>query len=337
MINLYYSLLSLTRGRRISMSALINSELQALQNVKNNLESCILGKTNEIKLLLTALLAGGHVLLEDVPGTGKTVLIKALAKSIDGEFRRIQCNPDLLPTDITGVSIYHPRQEAFIYRPGPVMTNILLTDEINRATTKTQSAMLEAMEEGHVSVDGEQHKLPDPFLLLATQNPIDFEGTYVLPEAQLDRFMLKFKLGYPEEEVEKQMLKSQKSGHPLDSLKAVTNIEQIRILQAAANNVHLSDAVSDYIVQIVRRTREHPDVFLGASPRATLALANAAKAYALIEQREYVLPDDIKHLAPYVLGHRMILNSEARMSGASLMTVLQSVFQQVKVPVGLEK
>jgi MoxR-like ATPase len=319
------------------MSTLINNELQALQNVKNNLESCILGKTNEIKLLLTALLAGGHVLLEDVPGTGKTVLIKALAKSIDGEFRRIQCNPDLLPTDITGVSIYHPRQEAFIYRPGPVMTNILLADEINRATTKTQSAMLEAMEEGHVSVDGEMHKLPDPFMLLATQNPIDFEGTYVLPEAQLDRFMLKFKLGYPEEDVEKQMLKSQKSGHPLDSLKAVTNIEQIRILQAAANNVHLSDAVSDYIVQIVRRTREHPDVFLGASPRATLALANAAKAYAFIEQREYVLPDDIKHLAPYVLGHRMILNSEARMSGASLMTVLQSVFQQVKVPVGLEK
>lgn len=319
------------------MSALINNELRALQNVRNNLESCILGKTDEIKLLLTALLAGGHVLLEDVPGTGKTVLIKALAKSIDGQFRRIQCNPDLLPTDITGVSIYHPRQEAFIYRPGPVMANILLADEINRATTKTQSAMLEAMEEGHVTVDGEQHALPDPFLLLATQNPIDFEGTYVLPEAQLDRFMLKFKLGYPEEAVEKQMLKSQSSGHPLDSLQPVTSIEQIKTLQAAAKNVHLSDAVSDYIVYIVRRTREHPDVFLGASPRATLALANAAKAYALIEQREFVLPDDIKHLATYVLGHRMILNSEARMAGASIMTVLQSVFQQVKVPVGLEK
>jgi MoxR-like ATPase len=319
------------------MSALINNELQALQNVRNNLESCILGKTDEIKLLLTALLAGGHVLLEDVPGTGKTVLIKALAKSIDGQFRRIQCNPDLLPTDITGVSIYHPRQEAFVYRPGPVMANILLADEINRATTKTQSAMLEAMEEGHVTVDGEQHALPDPFLLLATQNPIDFEGTYVLPEAQLDRFMLKFKLGYPEEAVEKQMLKSQSAGHPLDSLKPVTNIEQIKTLQAATNNVHLSDAVSDYIVHIVRRTREHPDVFLGASPRATLALAKAAKAYALIEQREFVLPDDIKHLATYVLGHRMILNSEARMAGASIMTVLQSVFQQVKVPVGLEK
>lgn len=325
------------RGRRISMSALVNNEMHALQNVRNNLESCILGKTDEIKLLLTALLARGHVLLEDVPGTGKTVLIKALAKSIDGQFRRIQCNPDLLPTDITGVSIYHPRQEAFIYRPGPVMANILLADEINRATTKTQSAMLEAMEEGHVTVDGEQHPLPDPFLLLATQNPIDFEGTYVLPEAQLDRFMLKFKLGYPEEAVERMMLKSQSTGHPLDSLKAVTTIEQIKTLQAAAIHVHLSDAVSDYIVSIVRRTREHPDVFLGASPRATLALANAAKAYALIEQREFVLPDDVKHLATYVLGHRMILNSEARMAGATIMTVLQSVFQQVKVPVGLEK
>ncbi len=319
------------------MSGLVNNEMQALQNVRINLESCILGKTDEIKLLLTALLAGGHVLLEDVPGTGKTVLIKALAKSIDGQFRRIQCNPDLLPTDITGVSIYHPRQEAFIYRPGPVMANILLADEINRATTKTQSAMLEAMEEGHVTVDGEQHALPDPFLLLATQNPIDFEGTYVLPEAQLDRFMLKFKLGYPEEAVEKMMLKSQSMGHPLDSLQAVTSIEQIKTLQAAAKHVHLSDAVSDYIVSIVRRTREHPDVFLGASPRATLALANATKAYALVEQREFVLPDDVKHLASYVLGHRMILNSEARMAGATIMTVLQSVFQQVKVPVGLEK
>jgi MoxR-like ATPase len=319
------------------MSAIMNHELQALQNIRNNLESCILGKSDEIKLLLTALLAGGHVLLEDVPGTGKTVLIKALAKSIDGQFRRIQCNPDLLPTDITGVSIYHPRQESFIYRPGPVMTNILLADEINRATTKTQSAMLEAMEEGHVSVDGERHVLPDPFLLLATQNPIDFEGTYVLPEAQLDRFMMKFKLGYPEEEVEQQMLKSQNSGHPLDSLQAVTSIAEIKNLQAAAKNIYISDAVSEYVVQIVRRTRQHPDIFLGASPRATIALANAAKAYALVEQREYVLPDDIKHLATYVLGHRMILNSEARMAGASVTTVLQSVFQQVKVPVGLEK
>ena len=319
------------------MSTVMNHDLQALQKIRGNLESCILGKTEEINLLLTALLAGGHVLLEDVPGTGKTVLIKALAKSIDGEFRRIQCNPDLLPTDITGVSIYHPKEETFIYRPGPVMTNILLTDEINRATTKTQSALLEAMEERHVTVDGEHHDLPNPFLLLATQNPIDFEGTYVLPEAQLDRFMMKFKLGYPEEAEERRMLKSQSHVHPLTDLQAVTNINEIITLQQLTREVHISDAVAEYIVQVVRKTREHPDLFLGASPRATIALTQAAKAYAIIMERDYVLPDDIKHLVPFVLGHRMILNPEARMAGASMVTVLQSVLQQVKVPVGLEK
>lgn len=319
------------------MNTVMNHDLQALQKIRNNLESCILGKTDEIKLLLTALLAGGHVLLEDVPGTGKTVLIKALAKSIDGQFRRIQCNPDLLPTDITGVSIYHPKEETFMYRPGPVMTNILLADEINRATTKTQSALLEAMEERHVTVDGEHHDLPNPFLLLATQNPIDFEGTYVLPEAQLDRFLLKFKLGYPDEQEEKLMLQSQAAGHPLSELQPVTNIDEIITLQKLAHSIHVSDAVAAYIVQIVRKTREHQDLFLGASPRATIALTQAAKAYALIEGRDYVIPDDIKHLVLYVLSHRMILNPEARMAGASMVTVLQSVLQQVKVPVGLEK
>lgn len=319
------------------MNAGMSGGMQTIQNVRNNLESCILGKSDEIKLLLTALLAGGHVLLEDVPGTGKTVLIKALAKSIDGEFRRIQCNPDLLPTDITGVSIYHPREETFIYRPGPVMTNILLVDEINRATTKTQSALLEAMEEGRVTVDGVMHELPNPFLLLATQNPIDFEGTYVLPEAQLDRFMIKFKLGYPEEAAERQMLKSHNAVHPLEQIEPVTDIGTIRSLQQAARDVHVSDAVIEYIVGVVRRTREHPDLFLGASPRATMALTTAAKAYAMVEARDYVVPDDIKYLAPFVLGHRMILNAEARMAGASMTTVLQSVFQQVRVPIGTEK
>jgi MoxR-like ATPase len=319
------------------MNAVHNHDLQALQKIQANLESCILGKSSEIKLLLTALLAGGHVLLEDVPGTGKTILVKALAKSIDGLFRRIQCNPDLLPTDITGVSIYHPKDEVFVYRPGPVMTNILLTDEINRATTKTQSALLEAMEERHVTVDGEHHDLPKPFMLLATQNPIDFEGTYVLPEAQLDRFMIKFKLGYPEEQEERRMLKSQAAGHPLEDLEAVTNIHEILALQLKTRNVHVSDAIAEYIVQIVRKTREHPDLFLGASPRATIALTQAAKAYALIDQRDYVIPDDIKELVYAVLGHRMILNPEARMAGSSMVTVLQSVLQQVKVPVGLEK
>lgn len=319
------------------MNAATDNHLQSISRIRANLESCILGKSEQINLLLTALLAGGHVLLEDVPGTGKTILIKALARSINGDFRRIQCNPDLLPTDITGVSIYHPREETFLYRPGPVMTNILLADEINRATTKTQSALLEAMEERHVTVDGERHKLPEPFLLLATQNPIDFEGTYVLPEAQLDRFLMKFKLGYPEEEEEKRMLLAQSAAHPLDALEPVTDIGAILAMQRRVRSIHVSDAVADYIVQIVRKTREHPDLFLGASPRATLALTQAAKAFAFIGGREYVLPDDIKTLAPHVLGHRMILNPEARMAGASMVTVLQSVFQQVKVPIGTEK
>ncbi len=319
------------------MGAAHNHDIQALQKIQANLESCILGKTDEIKLLLTALLAGGHVLLEDVPGTGKTILIKALAKSINGMFRRIQCNPDLLPTDITGVSIFHPKDEVFVYRPGPVMANILLADEINRATTKTQSALLEAMEERHVTVDGEHHDLPKPFMLLATQNPIDFEGTYVLPEAQLDRFLLKFKLGYPDELEERRMLKLQAAGHPIEDIAAVTDIEEIIQLQHNARSVHISDAVAEYIVNLVRKTREHPDLFLGASPRATIALTQASKAYALLEQRDYVIPDDVKHLVAPVLGHRMILNPEARMTGSSMVTVLQSVLQQVKVPVGLEK
>ncbi|WP_135546527.1 AAA family ATPase [Paenibacillus cymbidii] len=319
------------------MEAVVQEQQELLKQLKANLEGCILGKSNEIVLLLTALLAGGHVLLEDVPGTGKTVLIKALAKSIRGQFRRIQCNPDLLPTDITGVAIYHPKKEEFLFRPGPVMTNILLTDEINRATTKTQSALLEAMEERHVTVDGEIYELPIPFMLLATQNPIDFEGTYVLPEAQLDRFMMKFSLGYPDEETENRMVAAQAKLHPIEQIKAVASVEEISALQEKAREVHMDDAVGQYAVSLTRKTREHASVFLGASPRATLALVQAAKAYALLNGRDYVVPDDLKHLAPYVLGHRIILHADARMEGQTIESVLKSVFEQVRVPVRLEK
>jgi MoxR-like ATPase len=314
-----------------------NEDSYIIKQLRVNLEHCLLGKADEIVLLLTAFMAGGHVLLEDVPGTGKTNLIKALAKSIDGQFRRIQCNPDLLPSDITGVSIYHPKNEAFIFRPGPVMTNILLADEINRATTKTQSALLEAMEERFVTVDGESYALPKPFLLMATQNPIDFEGTYTLPEAQLDRFMMKFSLGYPDEAAENKMALTQSISNPIESLEAVATVEQINRLQQKVKEIHIDDAVVEYTVNLTRKTRETSTIFLGASPRATLALVQAAKAYALIQDREYVIPDDIKYLAPYVLGHRILLQSEARMQGMTIAAVLESVMKQVRVPVRLER
>ncbi|MEC0230537.1 AAA family ATPase [Paenibacillus alba] len=319
------------------METATHHQVEVLARLKANLESCILGKSSEIELLLTAMLAGGHVLLEDVPGTGKTVLIKALARSIEGQFRRIQCNPDLLPSDITGVSIYHPKEEKFLFRSGPIMTNILLVDEINRATTKTQSALLEAMEEQHITVDGDIHELPSPFLMLATQNPIDFEGTYILPEAQLDRFMIKLSLGYPSEAAEKLMIASQSKLHPMESLQAVMDTSQVLAMQEQVRRVHLDEAVADYLVAIARKTREHQAVFLGASPRATLSLVLAAKSYAFLQGRDYVIPDDIKYLAPYVLGHRMILHSEARMDGATIASVLGAIFEQVRVPVRLEK
>jgi MoxR-like ATPase len=312
-------------------------EVETMQRLAANLEACILGKKNEIRLLLTALLAEGHVLLEDVPGTGKTVLIKALAQSIQGKFRRIQCNPDLLPTDITGVSMYHPKSESFVYRPGPVMSNILLVDEVNRATTKTQSALLEAMEEHHVTVDGDRYELPNPFMLLATQNPIDFEGTYRLPEAQLDRFMLKFSLGYPNADSEIAMITGQSKTNPLDDLQAVADIDEIIRIQDKVKVVHVDPSIIEYIVNIVTETRQHPALVLGASPRASLALTKALRAYAFLQDRDYVLPDDVKEVAPYVLCHRLILRPESSMDGMTQQSVLNTVLQRVKVPVRMEK
>ncbi|MHA7963878.1 AAA family ATPase [Paenibacillus sp. CAU 1782] len=313
------------------------ADMQSCALILSHLDSCILGKHEEIERLLIAVLAGGHVLLEDVPGTGKTQLVKALAKTVGGQFRRIQCNPDLLPTDITGVSIYHPKQEAFLFRPGPVMTNILLADEINRATTKTQSALLEAMEEGHVTVDGETYELPRPFTLLATQNPIEFEGTYTLPEAQLDRFMMKLSLGYPTESDEQRMISSPETHHPSDRVQQVLDTQALMEIQEQAMAVHIDDAVAKYLVSLVRGTREHAQVLLGASPRAAISLSRAAKASAYLRQRSYVTPDDVKSLAPYVLCHRIVLRTEARMNGLKAESILQQIIESVKVPVRLER
>lgn len=313
------------------------ADLQLCTDIRHNLESCILGKQREIELLLIAVLAGGHVLIEDVPGTGKTQLVKALAKSIGGQFRRIQCNPDLLPTDITGVSIYHPKDEEFRFRPGPIMSNLLLADEINRATTKTQSALLEAMEEGSVTVDGETYPLPSPFIMIATQNPIEFEGTYLLPEAQLDRFMLKMSLGYPTEDDERQMVLSRSGRRPSDSLAQVAEAGDIERLQQLADIVHVDDAVGDYLVRIIRATREHSGVRLGASPRAAVALIKAAKACALMQQRDYVIPDDVKRLATPVLAHRLLLLPEARMNGLRSEDAVADAVQKTAVPVRLER
>ncbi|MEK4663205.1 AAA family ATPase [Paenibacillus xylanexedens] len=309
--------------------------IQIISAVRSNLESCIMGKSFEIQLLLTALLAGGHVLIEDVPGTGKTQLIKALSKSMRGEYRRIQCNPDILPSDITGVSVFHPKDERFYFRPGPVMTNILLADEINRATTKTQSALLEVMEERSVTVDGDTYDLPHPFMLCATQNPIDFEGTYTLPEAQLDRFMLKISLGYPDKEIEKILLKQHQLGQPVDRLESVTHMDQISVIQQEIKEVFIGDPVMDYLLDVVRQTRSHPSVLLGASPRAAISFMMAVKAFAFLQERDYVLPDDVKTMAPYVISHRIVLRPESRLDSMSSEAVLNAVLQQVRVPVSM--
>ncbi|MNZ84389.1 ATPase family [compost metagenome] len=254
---------------------------------------------------------------------------------MNGDYRRIQCNPDILPSDITGVSVFHPQEERFVFRPGPVMTNILLTDEINRATTKTQSALLEVMEERSVTADGFTYDLPHPFMLCATQNPIDFEGTYMLPEAQLDRFMMKIAMGYPDAKTEKAILHSHLLGQPVDELQPVTTMEEIALMQREVRDVHISDELTDYLLDIVRRTREHEAVLLGASPRASLAFLMAVKAYAYVQSRDYILPDDIKTLTPFILGHRVLLKPEFRLDSVKTNQVLQQILRQTHVPISV--
>ena len=302
------------------------------KRITENISRVIVGKKQSIELLLAALLADGHVLIEDIPGLGKTLLAKSLAKSIAGSFRRVQFTPDLLPADITGFNIYHQQTGQFIFQPGPVMANILLADEINRTIPRTQSSLLESMEERQVTVDGKTYPLPHPFFVMATQNPIELEGTFSLPEAQLDRFLLKIRLGYPDKDEEMAILERFQEKDPLTELGAVANPEQIAELQQARKGIHVSQPVREYITRLVRATRDHTSLRLGASPRGSLNLMRAGQAWAVLNERNYVLPDDIKYLAVPVLAHRLILKEEERLRGETLEHLLEEIIHGIAVP-----
>ena len=303
-----------------------------VQTTTDNIERVIIGKRREVELVLVALLCRGHVLIEDVPGVGKTVLTKAVAKSIGSTFKRIQFTPDLLPSDVTGVNIFNQQRGSFEFRPGPIVAQMVLADEINRATPKTQAALLEAMEEGQITIDGVTHPLPNPFVVLATENPIDYEGTFPLPEAQLDRFLVRLSMGYPGRQNELEMLDRQHQRHPLDTLAQVVSVDDLVLAQEGVKTVHVSLAVREYIVSIVEATRNHDDVFLGASPRGSLALFNTSRAWAAIRGRAFVTPDDVKHLAEPTLAHRIIVNPAARMRGADSRDVVRDLLASVPAP-----
>ena len=311
-----------------------NAVQELAERTAANIEQVIVGKRREVQLVLVALLCRGHVLIEDVPGVGKTVLAKAISRSIGASFKRIQFTPDLLPSDVTGVSIFNPQMNRFEFRPGPIFAQMVLADEINRATPKTQSALLEAMEEGHVSVDGVTHPLPESFVVLATENPIDYEGTFPLPEAQLDRFLIRLALGYPTRAGELQMLDRQHRVHPLESLRQIVRIEELIAAQAAIKEVQVDPAVAEYIISIVEATRRHEDVHLGASPRGSLALYNASRALAALHGRFYVIPDDVKVLAEPTLAHRLILNPSARVRNVDARRVIHDILRAIAVPGG---
>jgi MoxR-like ATPase len=305
---------------------------QFAERVFQNVEQVIIGKRKAVELVLVALLCRGHVLLEDVPGTGKTVLAKSIARSIGCSFKRIQFTPDLLPSDVTGISIFNQQNREFEFRPGPVFAQIVLADEINRATPKTQSALLEGMEERQITVDGTTHPLPSPFIVLATQNPIEYEGTFPLPEAQLDRFLLRIHLGYPERLDEIAILKRQRQAHPLESLSTVAEIDDLLRLQQAIKEVYIDDLVEEYIVALVTATRHHEDIYLGASARGSLALYRTAQAWAAIHGHDFVTPDDVKGLAGSVLSHRIIVNPAARIRNVTAAAVIDEVLGSVAVP-----
>ena len=302
------------------------------RRIIENVDKVIVGKTAVVEQALAALVAQGHILVEDVPGVGKTTLSKALAISIGCSFQRIQFTPDLLPSDVTGISVYNQQSQDFNFRPGPIMSQVVLADEINRATPKTQAALLEAMEEHQVTVDGVTHPLRPPFMVVATQNPIEYEGTFPLPEAELDRFLMRLSLGYPDFTEEMAIIERQEQTHPIDSLEPVASPEEVVSMQEAAKQVYVDRLVRHYIVALTEATRGHRDVALGASPRATLGLFRTARALALVQDRDYVVPDDIKQLAAAALSHRIVLSPAARMRGIRSEGVVNELLNQVNVP-----
>src|SRR5512146_705278 len=311
------------------------SEIQEFVNsVIDNVEHVIVGKHPVIEMLMVAMLCEGHVLLEDVPGVGKTMLARSLAVSLGGQFKRLQCTPDLLPNDVLGVSVYNQKSTEFEFRPGPVFVNVLLVDEVNRATPRTQSALLEAMQEQQVTVDGRTYNLPRPFLVIATQNPIEYEGTFPLPEAQLDRFLMRLAMGYPSHDDERSLLVHLRREHPVNALKPVTEAEKLVELQHKIWEIDIDDTLQEYIVRLVTATRSHPDLSLGASPRASLSLFKSSQALAALRGRDHVIPDDIQFLTPAVLTHRLMVSPEAELRGRTAAGILADLVNQIPLDLG---